>query len=301
MGSESSKSYSYSNSFKSDSESSSNSGLKNGKLEEMNFQQKNENATIKRVWIIKKSITIHDTHIYEKKGFFYYHFLIKFEGQYSKPIELDKPKVNIFNIKGEFNKEFKHWAIILELNNNTYINIQFGRNGFSLKEFNQTDVDGESLLNSITETWGEQDAPCSFCYLGNSNYEYKKLKQILKEKKNKELEIFKEKGTIYYNLCFRNCQHFACDIEKILFGKIQVWHSFDYYLEQFYEKFFPSVNLSKLKLQYEKELKRINAELFKKNFPSVYDLEKIRPWDKESYETIEKWKSYAYAHNLNKY
>ena len=79
------------------------------------------------------------------------------------------------------------------------------------------------------------------------NYKYRGLKQILQEIKNKEIKSFNEKGAIYYNLCFRNCQHFACDIEKILFGKIQIWHSFDYYLEEFYKIFFPNINLKKLK------------------------------------------------------
>ena len=55
------------NSFKSDSDSSSNSGNKNDKLEKINLIQENENTIIKRVWIVKKSITIHDRHITEKR------------------------------------------------------------------------------------------------------------------------------------------------------------------------------------------------------------------------------------------
>jgi hypothetical protein len=46
----------------------------------------------------------------------------------------------------------------------------------------------------------------------------------------------KEKGKIYYNLAFRNCQLFACEIEALIFGEIKFWHSFPYYLEDFFEK-----------------------------------------------------------------
>ena len=56
----------------------------------------------------------------------------------------------------------------------------------------------------------------------------------------------RKKLSIYYNLTFKNCQHFACDIEKILFGKIQFWHSFDYYLKEFYQKFFEKININEL-------------------------------------------------------
>ena len=99
-----------------------------------------------------------------------------------------KPKINIFNIKNDWIGYFKHWALILELSNGSYVNIQFGRKGFSLKEYNkeETQLEGENLLNSILETWGKEDTPCSFCYLGNAKYEYEKLKAFLKKKKMKK-------------------------------------------------------------------------------------------------------------------
>ena len=64
---------------------------------------------------------------------------------------------------------FNHWAIILELSNISYVKIQFGCKGFSLKEFNRTKIDGESLLNLIIKTWGEKSHSFSICYLGNAN------------------------------------------------------------------------------------------------------------------------------------
>ena len=51
-----------------------------------------------------------------------------------------KPKPNIFNIKNKSNSSCKHWAIILELSNDSCANIQFGKNGFSLKEYNKTNI-----------------------------------------------------------------------------------------------------------------------------------------------------------------
>ena len=61
MGGESSKSNS--NSSKSDSDSSSNSADKNGILEEISFLKENENTRIKRVWIVKKSISLADVRV----------------------------------------------------------------------------------------------------------------------------------------------------------------------------------------------------------------------------------------------
>lgn len=138
---------------------------------------------------------------------------------------------------------FKHWAIILELSNGSYINIQFGRNGFALKEFNKTYNEGENLLNAIKETWGEKSHPFSFCYLGDANFSYEDFKKILSVMKNKEANDFRQKGKIYYNLIHNNCQHFCCEIEKILFGNIKTWHSFDYYFEEFYKYFFLNISI----------------------------------------------------------
>ena len=133
--------------------------------------------------------------------------------------------------------------------NGTYVNIQFGDKGFSLKEFNKTNIEGESVLDAIVETWGYTDHPFSFCYLGRANYEYEKLKEKLREIKNEELKRYKDKGSVYYHLVNRNCQHFACDLERILFGSIQLWHSFDYYLQDFYKAFFSEINIDVLKSQ----------------------------------------------------
>lgn len=169
MGGESSKSNS--NSSKSDSDSSSNSAHKNGKLEEITFLKENENTKIKRVWIVKKPISLHDGHVDLLKlryGTIYTAItkllLSKIPSTYIdlNNLELFEPKQNVFKIKNEYNSHFKHWALILELSNGSYVNIQFGRDGFSLKEFNETDVEGESVLNSITETWGEETLPYSF-------------------------------------------------------------------------------------------------------------------------------------------
>ena len=261
MGSQSSKSDS--NSSKSDSDSSSNSGNKNGKLETMDGLKENENTIINRVWIVKKSITLNDGHVINFDPF----FILKFK----KPIKLLNPKANVFKIKNECNSHFKHWAIILELSNDSYVNIQFGRNGFSLKEYNQTDIKGENVFYSIIETWGEDDSPFSFCYLGEANYQYDKLKNTLNDKKKEESKRFEEKGETYYNACVKNCQHFACDIEKILFSEIKGWHSFDFYLDQFFDKFFPNIDLGILKLKYENSIKKENEELFKLNLKIIKD------------------------------
>lgn len=123
-------------------------------------------------------------------------------------------------------------------------------------------------MNSIIETWGEQDHPFSFCYLGDANYKYNELIKILEDKKRIEKKRFEEKGCTYYNAISKNCQHFACDIEKILFGKI-IYHSFEYYLDQFYEKFFHNVDIMKLKTKYELDLKKKNEELFKENIKII--------------------------------
>ena len=265
MGGESSKSDS--NSSKSNSDSSSNSANNDGKLEEMVFQKENENKIINRVWIVKKSISLSDGHV----DFVPFH-LLSLSKIFNKDfynVILFEPKQNVFKIKNLFNSNFKHWAIILELSNSSYVNIQFGRDGFSLKEFNKTEVKGESVFNSIIETWGEENDPYSFCYLGKTNYNYNDLKNILIERKDIETKKFKEEGKTYYNALHNNCQHFACDIEKILFNSIKVWHSFGYYLEDFFKKFFPNININKIKEINEKKIKEKNKELFKKNIDEL--------------------------------
>ena len=262
MGGESSKSES--NSLKIDSEVS-NSANKNGILESMFCKEENENTMIIRVWIVKKSITLNDRQV-QAFSFLYW---IGLGFKKDENIKLYKPKQNVFKLKNEYNSYFKHWAIILELSNDSYVNIQFGRNGFSLEEFNNTDIEGESVLNAILCTWGEEGHPFSFCYLGNANKKYDELKEYLEKRKTIETESFKEKDVVYYNACFYNCQHFACDIEKFLFEEIKGWHSFEYYLDQFFKNFFPYIDMNKLKAKYENDLYKINEELFKLNVDEI--------------------------------
>ena len=165
MGSESCNS----DSNKSNSNSNSNSSHSSDddtKLQEMNcLLEGTENIKIKRVWVLKKSVSLNDRHV-NVLGF-------------KTKINLTKGKKNIFKIKNKFNCNFKHWAIILELSNGSFVNIQYGKNGFSLEEFNETDIKGENLLNSILNTWGKDGAPFSFFFLGNANYNYGKLIKIL--------------------------------------------------------------------------------------------------------------------------
>ena len=218
---------------------------------------------INRVWIIKKSINLDDLHVtILATG----NILIQLFSLFA-PIEK-----NVFKIINGYEFNFKHWAIILELSNGTYVNIQFGKEGFSLKEFNKTNVEGEAVLNSIISTWGEDGHPFSFCYLGYANYEYERLKRILKEIKNTEKKCFEKEGSVYYNILFYNCQHFACDIEKILFGYIMFWHSFDYYLNQFYEYFFRYIDINILELEYENKLNQINKKIFESNVKNSNNL-----------------------------
>ena len=123
MGSESCNS----DSNKSNSNSNSNSSHSSDddtKLQEMNcLLEGTENIKIKRVWVLKKSVSLNDRHV-NVLGF-------------KTKINLTKGKKNIFKIKNKFNCNFKHWAIILELSNGSFVNIQYGKNGFSLEEFKE--------------------------------------------------------------------------------------------------------------------------------------------------------------------
>ena len=223
MGSESSNTNS--NSSRSDSDSASNSGSASGALEKMIFLKENENTIINRVWIVKKSISYIDERVRVSKAELYIKLIA----------------LGIFLVTTGDKIMLKHWAIILELSNGSYVNIQFGRNGFSLKEFNKTNNESKNILDAIKETWGQIGIDESFCYLGNANYEYENLKRYLKEIKDKETKKFEEEGKTYYNLLHYNCQHFACEIEKVLFNKIKIWHSFDYSLYEFNKQFFPNI------------------------------------------------------------
>lgn len=192
MGSESSNSNS--NSSKSDSDISSNSADNKNQLETMVCHPENENTMINRVWIAKKSISMHDEHV-DLHSSIIRRLRLNLALNHFKGNELSKYQKlheNVFNKVGHISAYFKHWALILELSNSTYVNIQFGRNGFSLKEFNKTEIEGKNLLNSILDTWGEKNAILSFCYLGEANYEYEKLKIYLKEKKIKKKKSMKK-------------------------------------------------------------------------------------------------------------
>lgn len=53
-----------------------------------------------------------------------FYFTSKYEFKSEElPIELIRPKINIFKIKNSYNSSFKHWGIILELSNGSYVNI----------------------------------------------------------------------------------------------------------------------------------------------------------------------------------
>ena len=258
-----------SNSLKSDSQSSSNSASKTNELEKMNCQPANKNTIIKRVWIIKRSITVNDDHVQVFNTLDLYSLFKRYNKNFEVSFFL--PKQNIFKIKNESKWKFKHWATILELSNGSYINIQFGRNGFSVEEFARTNIEGENILKAILNTWGEESHPVSFCYLGEANYNYEILYNFLKKKKNMEEMKFMQEGNTYYNVIVYNCQHFCCEIELILFGYIQVWHSYPYYLNKFFKRFFPNININKLKMKYENDLKIYNEKLFKSNVNIIKD------------------------------
>ena len=164
MGCESSKSET--NVSKSDSDYSSNSAKENGRLEMMDNFDENENIMVERIWIVKRSIRLHDEHVFNP---LFYFILNHHPFENFSDISFVRPKHNVFTIENKYNSNFKHWAVILELSNKSYVNIQFGSNGFSLKKFNKTNIEGESVLNAIINTWGEDGLPFSFCYLGEAN------------------------------------------------------------------------------------------------------------------------------------
>ena len=128
------------------------------KLELMNCKEENRNTIIYRVWIAKKSITLSDENVNLSSFKLSCIESVKFYSQKLNNIKLVEPTPNVFEIKNETNFHFKHWAVILELSNGAYVNIQFGQYGFSLEEFNRTNIEGENILNAILETWGEKKA-----------------------------------------------------------------------------------------------------------------------------------------------
>lgn len=229
----------------------------------MNWLPENKNTIIKRVWIVKRSIRVNDDHVQVFNPLDLYSLFKRYNKNFEVSFSL--PKQNIFKIKNEIKWKFKHWAIILELSNGSYINIQFGKNGFSVEEFAHTNIEGESVLKAILSTWGEESHPVSFCYLGEANYNYEILCYFLKKRKDIEEIKFKKEGRTYYNVISYNCQHFACEIEILLFGYIKLWHFFPFYLNKFFKHFFPNININILKMNYEYDLKKTNEDLFREN------------------------------------
>ena len=262
-----------SNSNVSNSEKQSLNSAKIG-LENMKYTSENSHETITRVWIAKKACelkNIQSLALYEISEYKPSEDIkdILENNNISIP-EIQPLKPNLLNIDNGIKVSPKHWAIILELSNNTYVNIQFGRTGFSLKEFSN----GERCLNvylAISETWGERNYPLSFCYLGKNNFSYGGLLKYLIREKEKESNDVNKKGRIWYNLVSSNCQHFACKIEKLIFHKKKIFHFFPYYLEDFYEKFF---NINKIEMnKFESALKNkidiINREIYENNIKNI--------------------------------
>ena len=252
------------------------------KLEKMIFQKENENTIINRVWIVKRSISKNQGHIDK----LYLNFVPSPERVF-KNFYLLEPRHNVFNIKGEIKKNLKHWALILELSNGSYVNTQFGDTGLSLKEFNETNIQGESVLNAILDTWGEDGHPFSFCFLGNANFRYEYLKKKLESIKNEETKTFNEGSKNFYNFALKNCQDFVCEIEYFLFRFNDQLHLFDYYLNEFFEKFFPNVNMNILKKKYEEDLVKTNIKYFNKNMDKIKkSREKIENELKEEFDKM---------------
>ena len=51
-------------------------------------------------------------------------------------------------------------------------------------------------------------------------------------------------------------------------------HIFSFYLDEFYNHFFPDINLSELKQKYERELHKKNEKLFKLNVEKIKSIKK---------------------------
>ena len=253
------------------SNSSSNNVYNGEPFETMDDREENKNTIINRVWIVKKSITVTDGHTS-----LYYHSLFdKFEFLFNlgkkEEERFNRLYKNLFNLTDRSKSMFNHWSIILELSNNAYVNIQSGKFGFSLKEFNQTEIEAENIFKSIfVDTWGEKNAPLFFCFLGNADYEYEKLKSFLHKIKDKEEKEFEKRKCIDYNLIMKNCQNFCKNIEKILFGKKKAIHGFDdISLDDFFKEYFPKINIKKMKLKYEEDIRKKNKNILKLNMENI--------------------------------
>ncbi len=116
----------------------------------------------------------------------------------------------------------------------------------------------------------------------------------MKKKKNKEKESKEKSDKI---LTFNNCHDFVYEIEKILYNK-NPHHSFKYYLDEFYEYFFPKVDIKKLKLKYENDINEENKKKLKELVEKFNNDDKLKIEEKnEIKKTIEnlyslKWDDY---------
>ena len=108
---------------------------------------------INRVWVVKKSISLSDENVDIFSESIIENYISAFLGHIGASLIVNRigdvsiePKKNIFNIEKRWTALPKHWAIILELSNGSYVNIQFGKKGFSLKEYNkeETQIEGEN-------------------------------------------------------------------------------------------------------------------------------------------------------------
>ena len=108
MGSESSNSNS--NSSKSDSDISSNSADNKNQLETMECHPENKNTVIQRVWISKKSITMHDEHVdfFSKitKSYLYIHKRLMGHKPPSENHKYQELHENVFNKEGYITPKF---------------------------------------------------------------------------------------------------------------------------------------------------------------------------------------------------
>lgn len=248
----------------------------------LNLNTENNHTSVKRVWIVKRAISLKHENIeigfisddvqaeYLKQmnalsTLFSERTLLKFLNLKASQNKMDSLHMTmlinerelalklyhlaISELKSSVSVSFKHWAMILELSNKTFVNIQLGRKGFRLKEIHSSDSEGENAFEAICQTWGDSLGFFSFCYLGRADFEYEKLKEILWEMKEKEVESLLEKGEVGYNILYNNCQNFVCDLEKVLFGKSKLWHKFEYYLKDFFDCFFEGA-FSKIKASY---------------------------------------------------
>ena len=100
--------------------------------------------------------------------------------------------------------------------------------------------------------------------MGEANYSYRSLLKYLVRKKEKESDEVDKKGKVWYNLFTENCQLFACEVEALIFGEIKFWHSFPYYLEDFYQKFFgiKKYNMNIFQSALKDRIDKANIEIY---------------------------------------